>query len=144
MPQKVTQENIHLFIPAKVGKIVSRMERDMKIDLKEALLAFYRSPVYRMLETENTKLWYNSGEQIYEEYQSNGLVGKNLRSSPKHSMLEPYAAKILAWRHQGMAIRAIAMKLALLGCITTAQNIWFFLKQHYGQNPCKHNKRTVS
>ncbi|MBR4370575.1 MAG: hypothetical protein IKS92_05975 [Victivallales bacterium] len=116
----------------------------MKIDLKEALLAFYRSPVYRMLETESTKLWYDSGEQIYEEYQSNGLVGKILRSSPKHSMLEPYAAKILAWRHQGMAIRAIAMKLALLGCITTAQNIWFFLKQHYGQNPCKHNKRTVS
>ena len=69
MPQKVTQENIHLFIPAKVGKIVSRMERDMKIDLKEALLAFYRSPVYRMLETESTKLWYDSGEQIYEEYQ---------------------------------------------------------------------------
>ena len=54
MPQKVTQENLHLFIPAKVGKIVSCMERDMKIGLKEALLAFYRSPVYRMLETENT------------------------------------------------------------------------------------------
>ena len=140
MSQEVTQRNVHLFIPAKAAKIISHMQRDRNIELKDALLAFYRSPIYLMLEKESTKLWHQSGEQIYEEYQKHGLLGRTVKTGPKHSVLDPYAAKILVWRHHGMAVRAIATKLSLLGCTTTAQNIWFFLKRHYGQNPCKHNK----
>ena len=144
MPQKVTQENVHLFIPAKAAKIVCRMEEDMKISLKEALLAFYRSPVYRMLELEQTKLWHDSGEQIYEEYQNHGLAERKVKTGPRHSVLEPYVAQILAWRHQGMPVRTIASKLSHLGCMTTAQNIWFFLQKHYGQTPCMHNRKRKS
>lgn len=144
MPEKVTQENVHLFIPAKAAAIVCRMDDNMKIGLKEALLAFYRSPVYRMLELEQTKLWHDSGEQIYEEYQGHGLMARKVKTGPKHSVLDPYAAKILAWRHQGMPVRTIASQLSQLGCMTTAQNIWFFLQRHYGQSPCKHNRKKHS
>ena len=140
MSQEVTQKNVHLFIPVKAAKIISRMQRDRNIELKDALLAFYRSPIYHMLETESTKLWHKSGEQIYEEYSSHGLVRKTFKIGPRHSKLEPYAAKILAWRHQGMTIRTISLNLAQVGCMTTAQNIWFFLQRHYGLYPCKNRK----
>jgi hypothetical protein len=140
MSQEVTQRNVHLFIPAKAAKIISRMQRDRKIEVKDALLAFYRSPVYHMLETENTKLWHESGEQIYEEYNSRGLFGKTFKTGPRRSKLDPYVAQILAWRHQGMGVRTIALNLAQIGCMTTAQNIWFFLQRHYGLYPCKNRK----
>ena len=140
MSQEVTQKNVQLFIPVKAAKIISRMQRDRNIELKDALLAFYRSPIYHMLETESTKLWHKSGEQIYEEYSSHGLVRKTFKIGPRHSKLEPYAAKILAWRHQGMTIRSISLNLAQVGCMTTAQNIWFFLQRHYGLYPCKNRK----
>ena len=144
MSQKVTQENVHLFIPFKVAKITCRIQKEHGIGVKDALLAFYRSPVYHMLETESTKLWHDSGEQIFEEYHSHGLMGKISKKPPKHSILEPYAAQILAWRHHGLAVRTISLKLARLGCETTAQNIWFFLKRHYGQRPCQHNRNSDS
>lgn len=140
MFQEVTQKNVYLFIPVKAAKIICCMEHDRGIELKEALLAFYRSPVYHMLETENTKLWHASGEQIYEEYSTHGLIGKIFKTGPRRSILEPYAAQILAWRHQGMPIRTISMNLARMGCVTTAQNIWFFLRRHYGLHPCQNRK----
>ena len=140
MSQEITQRNIHLFIPVKVAKIIYRIQQDRHIELKDALLAFYRSPVYHMLETENTKLWHKSGEQIYEEYFSHSLVSKTFKFGPRRSKLDPYVAQILAWRHQGMAVRTISLNLARVGCITTAQNIWFFLQRHYGLYPCKNRK----
>ena len=140
MSQEVTQRNVHLFIPAKAAKIISHMQRDRNIELKDALLAFYRSPIYLMLEKESTKLWHQSGEQIYEEYSSQGLVRKTFKIGPRHSKLDPYAAQILTWRHQGMPIRTISLNLARVGCTTTAQNIWFFLQRHYGLYPCKNRK----
>ncbi|MBR4901327.1 MAG: hypothetical protein IKZ46_10330 [Victivallales bacterium] len=143
MSQEVTQKNVHLFIPAKAAKIISRIQQERNIELKEALLAFYRSSIYHMLETESTKLWHKSGEQIYEEYSSQGLVRKTFKTGPRHSKLEPYAAQILVWRHQGMTIRTISLNLAQVGCMTTAQNIWFFLQRHYGLYPCR-NRKTVS
>ena len=140
MSEEVTQKNVHLFIPFKAAKIICRMQHERGMELKDALLAFYCSQAYHMLETENTKLWYKSGEQIYEEYSSHGLVGKTLKTGPRHSKLEPYAAQILAWRHQGMGVRIISMNLARFGCTTTAQNIWFFLQRHYGLHPCRKRK----
>ena len=140
MLEEVTQKNIYRFIPAKAATIICRMKHDRDIELKDALLAFYRSPVYHMLETESTKLWHDSGEQIYDEYCFRGLVGKTFKTGPKRSILEPFAAQILVWRHQGMTVRAISSNLARLGCVTTAQNIWFFLQRHYGLHPCKNRK----
>ena len=140
MSEEVTQKNVHLFIPFKAGQIISRMQEERGMELKDALLAFYRSQAYYMLEMESTKLWHKSGEQIYEEYSSRGLVGKTFKTGPRRSKLEPYAAHILAWRHQGTGVRDIAMNLARFGCITTPQNIWFFLQQHYGLHPCRNRK----
>ena len=140
MSEEVTQKNVHLFIPFKAGQIINRMEEDRGMELKDALLAFYRSQAYYMLEMESTKLWHESGEQIYEEYSSQGLVRKTFKIGPRHSKLDPYAAQILTWRHQGMPIRTISLNLARVGCTTTAQNIWFFLQRHYGLYPCKNRK----
>ena len=140
MPEEVTQKNVYQFIPIKAATIICRMKHERDIDLKDALLAFYRSSVYHMLETENTKLWHESGEQIYDAYCFRGLVGKSFKKGPKRSILEPFAAQILAWRHQGMTVRAISSNLTRFGCVTTAQNIWFFLQRHYGLHPCKNRK----
>lgn len=62
---KVTQENVHIFIPSKVSKIVENVVNDKGIDRKEALLKFYNSKIYQILEQEDTKLWYESPNYLY-------------------------------------------------------------------------------
>lgn len=62
---KVTQENVHLFIPLKVAKVVKKVVKNQNMDVKEALLMFYNSKVYDILEREDTKLWYEGPNYLY-------------------------------------------------------------------------------
>lgn len=55
---KVTQENVHIFIPLKVAKVSERFAKNHGLSKKEALLDFYNSKIYDILEQEDTKLWY--------------------------------------------------------------------------------------
>lgn len=130
MLPEVTQENVHLFLPYKVAKISGSMRKHSKIGIKEALLNFYHSRAYRLLEREETKLWCNSPEQIYAEYLRPATTARrHYQNGPRHSKLSPYAAQIRAWHTQGMTMRAIAAELAKYDCVTTAQNVCRFLKR---------------
>ncbi|MGL5085883.1 MAG: hypothetical protein ACRC68_09250 [Clostridium sp.] len=66
---KVTQENVHIFIPLKVSKVVEKEVDNKAIDKKEALINFYNSKVYDILENEETKLWYESANYLFMGWQ---------------------------------------------------------------------------
>jgi len=51
----VTQENVHIFIPLKVAKVTELVVKNNDIGWKEALLEFYNSRTYNVLEQEETK-----------------------------------------------------------------------------------------
>lgn len=68
MLPEITQDNVYIFIPYKVAKITTAIRQDSQMSLKEALLSFYRSNTYRLLEQENTKLWHLSPAQIYVDF----------------------------------------------------------------------------
>ena len=62
---KVTQENVHLFIPLKVAKVTEMVSKNKNISWQEAMLKFYNSKVYDILEKEDTKLWYEGPSYLY-------------------------------------------------------------------------------
>ena len=62
---KVTQENVHIFIPFKVAKVTELVSKNNNISWKEALLEFYNSRTYDVLEREDTKLWYEGASYLY-------------------------------------------------------------------------------
>jgi len=61
----ITQENVHLFIPFKVAKVTEMLARNKSINWEDALLEFYNSKVYKILEREETKLWYEGATYLY-------------------------------------------------------------------------------
>ena len=127
---KVTQENLYNFIPGKAARIATLLRQDRRMALKQALLTFYRSRAYRLLEREETKLWHASPAQIYAEYLK--PLRRNRRSyqnGPRHSKLAPYADQIQEWRRNGMTLREMATELGRYGCPTTAQNLSLFLRK---------------
>lgn len=67
---EITQENVHLFIPLKAAKVTEMLSKDKKIGWEEALLEFYNSNVYDVLEKEYTKLWYEGPVYLYKELES--------------------------------------------------------------------------
>ena len=67
---KITQENVHIFIPCKVAIITKRISADRGIPLNKALVTFYNSRTYACLEKENTKLWHESPTQLYLDFVS--------------------------------------------------------------------------
>lgn len=71
---KVTQENVHIFIPLKVAKVTELVAKNNNIGWKEALLEVYNSRTYNVLEKEDTKLWYEGVSYLYMrlEMEKNG------------------------------------------------------------------------
>ena len=71
---KVTQENVHIFIPLKVAKVTELVAKNNNIGWKEALLEVYNSRTYNVLEKEDTKLWYEGVSYLYMglELEKNG------------------------------------------------------------------------
>ena len=118
------------FIPGKVARITTLLREDRQMALKQALLTFYRSDAYRLLEREETKLWYASPAQIYAEYLKS--VRRNRRSyqnGPHHSKLAPYADQIRAWHCKKWTLREMADELKKYNCQTTPQNLSLFLRK---------------
>ena len=127
---QVTQENLYNLIPPKAAKITTMLRNARSMAVKQALLTFYKSKAYRLLEQEETKLWYASPAQIYAEYLSvSQRSRKNYQNGPGRSKLAPYAEQIKVWQAQGMTLRAIAAELQHYGCQTTAQNLSLFLRK---------------
>jgi len=106
------------------------LRKDRNMAVKQALLTFYSSKAYKLLEREETKLWHASPAQIFAEHLT---VPKRSRKSyqngPGRSKLAPYAEQIKEWQAKGMTLREIAVELQKYGCTTTAQNLSLFLKK---------------
>ena len=61
----VTQENLHLFLPAKAAGDAAFIAAASGISQLDALGRFYRSSVCKLLEREETKYWHYSPAQLY-------------------------------------------------------------------------------
>lgn len=53
---EVTQDNLHLFIPGKVAGVAVLMAEERGISPEEALVEFYRTRTYRLLETRSRNI----------------------------------------------------------------------------------------
>ena len=127
---QVTQKNLYNLIPPKVAKITTMLRNDRNMAVKQALLTFYSSNAYKLLEREETKLWHASPAQIFAEYLTRpNRPRKSYQNGPGRSKLAPYAEQIRAWQAKGMTLREIAAELQHYGCTTTAQNLSRFLQQ---------------
>ena len=127
---QVTQKNLYNLIPPKAAKITTMLRKDRNMAVKQALLTFYSSKAYKLLEREETKLWHASPAQIFAEYLTvKPKRRQSYQNGPGHSKLAPYAEQIKMWQAKGMTLREIAAELQNYGCPTTAQNISRFLKE---------------
>ena len=127
---QVTQEKLYNLIPPKAAKITTMLRSSRNMAVKQALLTFYSSKAYRLLEREETKLWYASPAQIFAEHLTAPKRSrKSYQSGPGRSKLAPYAEQIKAWQAKGMTLREIAVELQKYGCTTTAQTLSLFLKK---------------
>ena len=127
---QVTQKNLYNLIPPKVAKITTMLRKDRNMAVKQALLTFYSSNAYKLLEREETKLWNASPAQIFAEYMAKPKrSNKSYQNGPGRSKLVPFAEQIKAWQAKGMTLREIAAELKNYGCVTTAQNLSRFLKK---------------
>ncbi len=89
---QVTQKNLYNLIPPKVAKITTMLRNDRNMAVKQALLTFYSSNAYKLLEREETKLWHASPAQIFAEYLTSvPEKRKSYQNGPGHSKLAPYA-----------------------------------------------------
>jgi len=126
---QVTQKNLYNLIPPKAAKITTMLRSSRNMAVKQALLTFYTSRAYRLLEREETKLWHASPEQIFAEHLSvPKRIRKSYQNGPGRSKLAPYAEQIKAWQVKGMTLREIAAELQKYGCVTSDQNLFRFLK----------------
>ena len=127
---QVTQKNLYNLIPPKVAKITTMLRNDRNMAVKQALLTFYSSNAYKLLEREETKLWHASPAQIFAEHLARpNRPRKSYQNGPGHSKLAPYIEQIRAWQAKGMTLREIAAELQHYGCATTTQNLSRFLKR---------------
>ena len=127
---QVTQKNLYNLIPPKAAKITTMLRNDRNMAVKQALLTFYSSKAYKLLEREETKLWHASPAQIFAEYLTSiPKKRKSYQNGPGHSKLAPYTERIKNWQAKGMTLREIAAELQNYGCKTTAQNLSRFLQR---------------
>ena len=131
MLETMTQKALCDFIPGKAARITTLLRQDRRMALKQALLTFYRSRAYRLLEHEETKLWHASPAQIYAEYlKPVRRIRRGYQNGPYHSKLAPYAAQIQEWHRKGLTLREMVEELKHYGCSTTAQNLSLFLRKN--------------
>lgn len=63
---KITQKNVHLFIPGKVAKICNELNKTENLSLNESILKFYNSKTYETLSRESSKLWQEGWVYVYQ------------------------------------------------------------------------------
>ncbi len=67
MKAKITQGNLYLLLPVKIGWLAPWLSEDKGISLTEAINLIYRSELYKKLSTESTKYWHLGPVDLYEE-----------------------------------------------------------------------------
>lgn len=67
MSTRITQDNLYLLLPAKIGWLASWLAEDIGISVKDAVNRIYRSQLYKKLSTESTKYWHLGPVDLYNE-----------------------------------------------------------------------------
>lgn len=67
MSTKITQDNLYLLLPCKIGWLAPWLSEDMGISLTEAMSRIYHSQLYKKLSTESTKYWHLGPVDQYNE-----------------------------------------------------------------------------
>ena len=62
----VNQENLHLLLPYKIGKVCAELTKQNQKDLLKNIVDFYNSDISQSLHQEDTKLWWESWVYIYK------------------------------------------------------------------------------
>lgn len=70
MNTPITQDNLYLILPLKIGWLAEWLVRDKGISLKDAINRIYHSRLYKKLSTESTKYWHLGPVDLYEELKS--------------------------------------------------------------------------
>ncbi|MDR2172502.1 MAG: hypothetical protein LBP59_20365 [Planctomycetaceae bacterium] len=68
---EITQKNVRLLLPGKIAAVAVKIRDEKNCSDKEALLEFYNSELYRELECEETKRWWESPAQLYADFTIN-------------------------------------------------------------------------
>ena len=63
----ITQDNLYLLIPAKIGWLAKWLVEDNGISITEAINRIYHSKLYKKLSLESTKYWHLGPVDLYEE-----------------------------------------------------------------------------
>lgn len=67
MSAPITQENLYLLLPVKIGWLAQWLSEDKGISLADAISRIYHSQLYKKLATESTKYWHLGPVDLYEE-----------------------------------------------------------------------------
>ena len=130
MPAEIIQENVRLLIPGKAARMATLIAAHRHITPKAALLAFYRSKTYRLLERESSKYWHYSPEQLFAVSGFSRHPDTSKKHGKGRSILMPFLDEIISMWNDRRSAREIAEHLADRGIRTTSQNVWKFIKRH--------------
>lgn len=64
----VNQDNLYLFLPAKVSWMATMLSEDEETSIVDAVCKIYSSNLYHQLENEDTKLWHLGPVDLYRDY----------------------------------------------------------------------------
>lgn len=67
MSAKITQDNLYLLLPMKIGRLASWLSEDRGISVADAVNRIYHSTLYKKLSQENTKYWHFGPVDLYNE-----------------------------------------------------------------------------
>ena len=67
MSAKITQENLYLLLPLKIGWLAAWLSEDEHIGIADAVCRIYRTALYRKLSTASTQYWHLGPVDLYKE-----------------------------------------------------------------------------
>lgn len=67
MSATITQDNLYLLLPVKIGWLAKWVVEDTGISITEAINRIYHSKLYKKLSSESTKYWHLGPVDLYEE-----------------------------------------------------------------------------
>lgn len=70
MSAQITQQNLYLLLPMKIGWLASWLSEDKGISPADAIDFIYHSKLYKKLSDESTKYWHYGPVDLYNELKS--------------------------------------------------------------------------
>ncbi len=67
MSTTITQDNLYLILPIKIGWLAEWLADDKGISIPDAINRIYRSNLYKKLSNESTKYWQLDPVDLYNE-----------------------------------------------------------------------------